>query len=211
MITGWQWTRRRRRFCQLFSNKVRTPIGVVLGNTEVIIRETGESHTASHAMNIQAAARTLLLLVNDIMDLTEIHNKTLKLEEGSFSVLSLLQDVIAYAEYSTDEKHLELRLDIDERLPRGLWGDAIRLTQIFNNLLSNAIKYTSEGYVELNIRWQALGSGAKGEYGILSVQVRDTGIGMDAETIERLLGESAGGVGNSSCQSENLEMGHFYS
>lgn len=191
------------------SNKVRTPIGVVLGNTEVIIRETGESHTASHAMNIQAAARTLLLLVNDIMDLTEIHNKTLKLEEGSFSVLSLLQDVIAYAEYSTDEKHLELRLDIDERLPRGLWGDAIRLTQIFNNLLSNAIKYTSEGYVELNIRWQALGSGAKGEYGILSVQVRDTGIGMDAETIERLLGESAGGVGNSSCQSENLEMGIF--
>lgn len=191
------------------SNKVRTPIGVVLGNTEVIIRETGESHTASHAMNIQAAARTLLLLVNDIMDLTEIHNKTLKLEEGSFSVLSLLQDVIAYAEYSTDEKHLELRLDIDERLPRGLWGDAIRLTQIFNNLLSNAIKYTSEGYVELNIRWQALGSGAKGEYGILSVQVRDTGIGMDAETIERLLGESAGGVGNSSGQSENLEMGIF--
>ncbi len=191
------------------SNKVRTPISVVLGNTEVIIRETGESHTASHAMNIQAAARTLLLLVNDIMDLTEIHNRTLKLEEGSFSVLSLLQDVIAYAEYSTDEKHLELRLDIDERLPRGLWGDAIRLTQIFNNLLSNAIKYTSEGYVELNIRWQALGSGAKGEYGILSVQVRDTGIGMEAETIDRLLGKSARGVREDSSPSENLEMGIF--
>lgn len=206
---GMAVDRAKAEVLSALSNKVRTPISVILGNTEVIIRETGESHTASHAMNIQAAARTLLLLVNDIMDLTEIHNRTLKLEEGSFSVLSLLQDVIAYAEYSTDEKHLELRLDIDERLPRGLWGDAIRLTQIFNNLLSNAIKYTSEGYVELNIRWQALGSGAKGEYGILSVQVRDTGIGMEAETIERLLGESAGGVGNSSGQSENLEMGIF--
>lgn len=191
------------------SNKVRTPISVVLGNTEVIMRETGESHTASHAMNIQAAARTLLLMVNDIMDLAEIHNKTLKLEEGSFSVLSLLQDVIAYAEYSTDEKHLELRLDIDEKLPRGLWGDAIRLTQIFNNLLSNAIKYTSEGYVELNIRWQALGTGAKGEYGILSVQVRDTGIGMKEETIERLLGRYSPDKGDSPRQAENLELGIF--
>lgn len=171
------------------SDKVRTPISVVLGNTEVIMRETGESHTASHAMNIQAAARTMLLLVNDIVDLTNIHNKTLKLGEGSFSVLSLLQDIIAYAEYSTDEKHLELRLDIDEGLPRGLWGDAVRLTQIFNNLLTNAIKYTSQGYVEVIVRWQALGSGAKGEYGILSVQIRDTGIGMKEETINQLLGK----------------------
>ena len=121
------------------SNKVRTPISVVLGNTEMIMRETGESHTATYAMNIQAAARTMLLMMNDIVDLSNIQKGTLKLEEASFSMLSLLQDVIAYAEYSTDEKHLELRLDIDEKLPRGLCGDAIRLTQIFNNLLSNAI------------------------------------------------------------------------
>jgi len=193
----------------VLSDKVRTPISVVLGNTEVILRETGESHTASHAMNIQAAARTMLLLVNDIVDLTNIYNKTLKLEEGSFSVLSLLQDVIAYGEYSTDEKHLELRLDIDEKLPRGLKGDAIRLTQILNNLLSNAIKYTSEGYVELSIRWQALGSGAKGEYGIMSVQVRDTGIGMKEEDIGRLLGRHEGGQGDGFRKAGKLEFGIF--
>lgn len=191
------------------SDKIRTPISVVLGNTEVIMRETGESHTASHAMNIQAAARTLLLMVNDIMDLKEIHNKTLKLEEGSFSVLSLLQDVIAYAEYGADEKHLELRLDIDEKLPRGLWGDAIRLTQIFNNLLTNAIKYTLEGYVELNIHWQALGSGEKGEYGILSVQVRDSGIGMNKETVARLLSGYSQDGEKGSHDGENLELGIF--
>ncbi len=193
------------------SDKVRTPISVVLGNTEVIMRETGESHTASHAMNIQAAARTMLLLVNDIVDLTNIHNKTLKLEEGSFSVLSLLQDIIAYAEYSTDEKHLELRLDIDEGLPRGLWGDAVRLTQIFNNLLTNAIKYTSQGYVEVIVRWQALGSGAKDEYGILSVQIRDTGIGMEEETINQLMGRhtEAGRSKGPEAGKPDLELGIY--
>lgn len=188
------------------SNKVRTPINIVLGSTEMIMRETGESHTATYAMNIQAAARTMLLMMNDIADLTNIYNRTLKLEEGSLSVLSLLQDVIAYAEYSTDEKHLELRLDIDEKLPRGLWGDAVRLTQIFSNLLSNAIKYTDKGFVELVVRWQALGSGAEGEYGIVSVQVRDSGIGMRPEDVDRLSGKEAAGQ---EPDDGNLELGLF--
>ena len=191
------------------SNKVRTPISVVLGNTEMIMRETGESHTATYAMNIQAAARTMLLMMNDIVDLSNIQKGTLKLEEASFSMLSLLQDVIAYAEYSTDEKHLELRLDIDEKLPRGLCGDAIRLTQIFNNLLSNAIKYTSEGFVELSVRWQTLGSGGQGEYGILTVRVRDSGIGMKKETIDRISSGQTVDKKKDVQESRELQLGIF--
>ena len=113
-------------------------------------------------------------------------NGTFKLEEAPYSTLSVLQDVISYAEYNAEKKNLEFHLKIDENMPEKLSGDAIRLTQLLNNLLSNAIRFTQEGFVELLIRWQSPKEGEPKDYGTLLVEVKDSGIGMTPEFQQKI-------------------------
>ena len=80
------------KFLAKMSNKMSTPINVVLGNNEMIMRETRESHTATYAIGIEAAGKSLSLVVSNILELMNMDNGTLKLEETPYSILSLLQD-----------------------------------------------------------------------------------------------------------------------
>lgn len=172
----------KTEFLSNMSHEIRTPINAVLGNNEMIMGNTGESQTVAYAMNVQAAGRTLLSMVEDILDFTNIDAGTIELEVAPYSVFSILQDVIVYARYCGEEKNLEIRLDIDEKLPQELSGDVVRLTQIFNNLISNAVKYTKEGFVELSVKWREAEEG----FGQMLVQVKDSGIGMKEEDIVRI-------------------------
>jgi response regulator RpfG family c-di-GMP phosphodiesterase/signal transduction histidine kinase len=172
-------------FLENMSHEVRTPINAVLGYNEMIMRETGESHTVEYALNIQAAGKTLLSMFNDILDFTQIDSGKLTVTNAPFSVMSLVQDVMIYAHLNAEKKGLELRFHIDEETPQMLVGDVIRLTQILNNLISNAIKFTDSGYVEVDIRWKRESS----DYGNLSATISDTGIGMKSEDMEKISGE----------------------
>lgn len=174
--------RAKTEFLANMSHEIRTPINAILGYNEIIMKETKESATAEYTMNVQAAGRTLLSIVNDILDFTNIDKGQLKLENTPYYALSLMQDAITYAEYNAQKKNLEFRVSIDEQLPRQLSGDVVRLRQIFNNLLSNAVKYTMEGFVELRVMWEKT-SDARG---IMKVSVSDSGIGMKPEEVERI-------------------------
>lgn len=180
--TAQEANRAKTEFLANMSHEIRTPINAILGYNEIIMKETKESATAEYAVNVQAAGRTLLSIVNDILDFTNIDKGQLKLENTPYHVLSLLQDAITYAEYNAQKKNLELRVSIDEKLPRQLSGDIVRLRQVFNNLLSNAVKYTMEGYVELQVTWQQTSDAS----GIMKVAVSDSGIGMKPEEVERI-------------------------
>ncbi len=180
--TAQEANRAKTEFLANMSHEIRTPINAILGYNEIIMKETKESATAEYTMNVQAAGRTLLSIVNDILDFTNIDKGQLTPENAPYYVLSLMQDVITYAEYSAQKKNLELRVSIDEQLPRQLSGDIVRLRQIFNNLLSNAVKYTMEGFVELRVIWKK----TDGAGGIIKVAVSDSGIGMKPEEVERI-------------------------
>lgn len=169
-------------FLANMSHEIRTPINVVLGYNELIMKETKESHTTEYALNVQAAGRTLLSLVNDILDFTNIDCGNLKIEKDEYSVITLLQDVVTYAEFNAEKKNLKLNVNIDENLPKELIGDSVRLMQIFNNLTSNAVKYTMEGTVDLIITW----TGNDEHTGTMSVVVKDSGIGMKEEDINKI-------------------------
>ncbi len=164
----------KTEFLENMSHEIRTPIHIMLGYGEMIENETKESHSAEYAANIHTAGRTLLSIVNDILDFAGIEDGTAHLENNTYSVYSLLQDIISYTEYHTEKKGLEFRLILDEKIPVELCGDVTRMTQILNNLISNAIKYTKEGFVELKISWELSGN----DVGNLSVEVADSGIGM---------------------------------
>lgn len=174
--------RAKTDFLANMSHEVRTPINVILGYNEMVMRETKESRTTEYAINVQAAGRALLSIVNDILDFANIDRGQLKLEQNPYYVLSFLQDMMTYAEYNAGKKNLEIRFQIDENLPRQLSGDPVRLMQIYNNLISNAVKYTKEGFVEICIDWEKVSDSS----GIVTTRVTDSGIGMKEEDIRRI-------------------------
>ena len=174
--------RAKTDFLANMSHEVRTPINALLGYNEMIMRETKESRTVEYSINVQAAGRALLSMVNDILDFTNIDRGTLKLESRPYFVLSLIQDITTYAEYHAQKKGLELRLTIDENLPRQLSGDLVRLMQIYNNLISNAIKYTAEGFIEIQIGWKKNADAV----GMMVAEIKDSGIGMREEDIKKI-------------------------
>ena len=172
----------KSEFLSNMSHEIRTPINAILGYNEMIMRETGESQTIEYGLNVQSAGRTLLSLVNDILDFASMEKVEWTLNCEPYSTLSLLQDIFAYAEYCTEKKKLEIQLDIDENIPQSLFGDVVRMMQIINNLISNAVKYTKEGHVKVSIHWKELSE----KQGILKVQVKDTGIGMKEEDLQKI-------------------------
>lgn len=172
----------KNRFLTGMSHEIRTPINAILGYNEMIMRASGDPEIERYAVNVQTAGKTLLSIVGDILDYTEIENGRFEVEPVAYSTLSMLMDVITYAEYYVEKKSIELRLDIAEDIPRELFGAAPRLTQIMNNLISNAIKYTESGYVEIGVKWE----GYENDKGSLWVYVKDTGIGMREEDVARI-------------------------
>jgi response regulator RpfG family c-di-GMP phosphodiesterase/signal transduction histidine kinase/HPt (histidine-containing phosphotransfer) domain-containing protein len=175
-------SRAKTEFLANMSHEIRTPINAIIGYNELIIGQTHESGTSEYAMNVQAAGRTLVSMVSDILDYTMMDKGELILDRAPYYVLELLEDTITYVKQNAKKKNLELRVSTDEKLPGKLSGDVGRLTQIVNNLLSNAVKYTEEGCVELQILWEK-----KNETeGVMEVTVSDSGIGMKEEDIQRI-------------------------
>lgn len=183
--------RAKGEFLANMSHELRTPMNAMLGFNEMLINETQESHTAEYAMKVQSAGRVLISMVNDVIDFTSIDKGELKLDIKPYDTSSLLQDVSAYAGYFSEIKALECRILIDEAIPRQLSGDVIRLTQIINNLVSNAVKFTKEGCIEFAAGWKLIDD----ETGKLCIHVKDTGIGMHREDVDKLkkMGEAEQG------------------
>lgn len=172
----------KSEFLANMSHELRTPINAILGYNEMLLRETRESQTAGYASNVRLAGRNLLSLVSTILDFTDIEKEKLRLIENAYYTRDVLQDALTFAEYGTESKGLELRLQIDENLPQELVGDVTRIKQILDNLISNAVKYTNEGYVEIGIDWKTLDA----EYGRVVCAVKDSGIGMKPEDVQKI-------------------------
>lgn len=172
----------KSEFLSSMSHEIRTPINAILGNAETIIRETRDNGIAQYSASITSAGKTLLSIVNEIMYYTELEAGNFCLDETNYDTASFLMDIIAYGEYYTEKKGIELRMNIADNIPSGLYGDSTRLTQIFNNLMSNAAKYTDKGFVEMGITWES----AENNTGFFFIYIKDTGIGMKKEDIARI-------------------------
>lgn len=169
-------------FLAHMSHEIRTPINAILGYNEMIAREALMPEVLSYTDNVQAAGRSLLSSMSNILDFASITAGRLTLNEKPYETFSLLNDVVTYAEYLARQKDLMFHFSVAEQLPQRLVGDSARLLQILNNLISNAVKYTQQGAIDINIGW----SDADTEYGMLDVIVSDSGIGMKQEDIERI-------------------------
>jgi signal transduction histidine kinase/DNA-binding NarL/FixJ family response regulator/HPt (histidine-containing phosphotransfer) domain-containing protein len=178
-------------FLAHMSHEIRTPINVILGMNEMVLRESallseGGEQIANYGLSIETAGKTLLELINNILDLSKIESgKTEVLNEG-YRTTDLARELSLAGSEQAGRKGLRFVLEADESLPPRLYGDFIHIKQIGLNFLSNAAKYTAQGSVTLRIggdREDRAGQGGTGNSPafLLRVAVEDTGIGIKEE------------------------------
>ena len=171
----------KAKFLANMSHEIRTPINTVIGMNEMILRENKDEEIEEYAYNIKRASEMLLSLINDVLDFSKMEAGKLQLVESDYYLATMLNDVVMGIRNRAQKKNLELKLEIDETMPSMLKGDEIRIKQILNNLLSNAVKYTEKGSITFSA-----GSMSDGSTFSLVIAVKDTGIGIKKEDMEKL-------------------------
>ncbi|MBQ2580838.1 MAG: histidine kinase, partial [Ruminococcus sp.] len=169
-------------FLAQMSHEIRTPINAVLGMNEMILRESTDENILEYAENIQTASKTLLTLVNSILDFSKIEDGKMEIIPVKYDTISLINNLVNSVAERAKDKGLELKVIADPQLPRCLIGDDVRVTQVIGNLLTNAVKYTEKGSVTLEIKFKKSSENDTS----LWVSVRDTGIGIREEDLERM-------------------------
>ncbi len=172
------------KFLAHMSHEIRTPINAVLGMNTMILRETGEMPIKEYALDIQNAGQNLLSLINDILDFSKIESGKLEIIPVEYDMSSLIYDISNMVKAKAEAKKLKLNIHVDENLPSKLLGDDVRIRQIVVNLLNNAVKYTKEGEITLNVEGRV-----EGRKAVMDFSVKDTGIGIKEEDIEKLFRE----------------------
>ena len=169
-------------FLAQMSHEIRTPINAVIGMDEMILRETDSPEIREYADNIKSASNTLLTLINGILDFSKLESGRMEIISVKYEVVGMIDDLANMISEKASAKDLELKLDIDPRIPKVLYGDDVRIKQVITNILTNAVKYTQKGSVTLKLLLEAEDK----DECTLKVSVPDTGIGIKQEDMEKL-------------------------
>ncbi len=173
----------KSNFLSNISHEIRTPINVISGMNELILRECNDDTIRRYAENINVASRNLTSLINDVLDFSKIESGKLELVLEKFNIGAVLNDSYNMFLNLTQQKKQDFNLDCDNSTPSILRGDEVRLKQILTNLISNAIKYTPEfGTINVSVNFEVLSK----DRIFLIMSVKDTGIGIKQEDIPKL-------------------------
>lgn len=175
--------RAKSEFLAVMSHEIRTPMNGVIGMLD-ILKNSDLSPAQREQIDVAAgSADSLLRLLNDILDLSRIESGQLQFEQTRFSPANLVKEVGDLFSASAGAKQLQWSTEIKGQLPVGVCGDPLRLRQVLLNLLGNAVKFTETGSIRLIVENV---DGAPPDHARLKFRIVDSGIGMNAETIERL-------------------------
>lgn len=177
--------RAKSQFLANMSHEVRTPMNGILGMTELLLSTALTPAQRRFADTIHKSGDALLYIINDILDFSRIEAGKINLERVEFDPHEVIADVVELFAHQANEKGLELVYQIKPEVPRWLRGDPARLRQILVNLVANAVKFTAEGEVIVTLIRVISPTPSNNEV-TLRFSIRDTGIGIDAESITTL-------------------------
>ena len=169
-------------FLANMSHELRTPMNGILGMTEMVLRRATDPKQIDWLNKSKGAAKHLLSVINDILDLAQIEADRLTLEEKDFSLAQTIVDIHGMQDAPAQAKGLSLTWHIDPSVPERLRGDAMRLRQILLNFSGNAIKFSARG--QITIRASVIEEDSLSV--LLKIEVADQGIGISPEQQARL-------------------------
>ncbi len=171
----------KSRFLSNMSHEIRTPLNSIVGITQLVLKSKLDAKQKEMLSRVNSASSLLMGVINDILDFSKIEAGELKIENTSFNLETLSEDIMSMFSEKAIEKGIYLDIDLSELKESHLLGDPLRISQVLTNLLSNAIKFTNKGSVELIIKSR--------DNNRIYFEVKDSGIGLKKEAISNLFEE----------------------
>lgn len=172
----------KSEFLSTMSHEIRTPMNAIIGMTNLLVKDNPREDQLEQLEILDFSAKTLLSLINDVLDFSKIESGKIEFENVAFNLENLLNGVLESFRFTAEKKDVALYLDYDDNLPENIAGDPNRLTQILNNLVSNAVKFTEEGSVGIIVELQER---SDDQLKIL-FSVTDTGIGISEDKQDKI-------------------------
>jgi len=170
--------RAKSEFLANMSHEIRTPMNAIIGFSEFLREQLKDPNYIKYVDIILSSGKTLLELINDILDLSKIEANKLELKLRPVNPKELFNDIAKIFSTKIESKGLKLLIEIDEKLPLAILLDEVRIRQILFNLVGNAVKFTSKGFLELKVNGKFYPYSSKID---LIFSVKDTGIGISEE------------------------------
>ncbi|AYA65460.1 ATP-binding protein [Alteromonas sp. RKMC-009] len=178
-----QATASKSIFLANMSHEIRTPLNGIIGLLELAHQQPMSAMLKDYLDKASYSSQILVSVINDILDFSKIEAGKLELENVSFSLHSILDNLLAVVSLRAQEKNLSVHLEVDPKLPPRIVGDPLRLSQILMNICTNAVKFTQQGAINVTIKGMV---NQQGDKVVLRIEVEDTGIGMTQSQVDRI-------------------------
>jgi len=177
-------SRAKSEFLANMSHEIRTPMNAILGFSELLSKKVEDEKSKDYLRSIISSGKTLLQLINDILDLSKIEAGKMDLHFEPVNIFVMAKEIRELFLIKTQEKGLLYDVSVSPDVPGALLLDEIRIRQILLNLISNSVKFTAKGSVTVNIFSKEISEA--GEFIDLFMQIKDTGIGIKKEMLSRI-------------------------